>query len=470
MREPPEQPGAAFLRLALPMMVSRAGLAGMGIADGIMVARYSPAQLAFLGLSDGTLGRALDVLVALLIGGIALAARAHAGNSPHEAGAVWRRAVGLALLTGVVVAALGLTARWWLGWFGVAPPLVTGAAPVVAVIGVGLPLALIAVATAVFLEAVGRAPAVAAAVVAANVLNIALNWLLISGQFGGPALGALGSAISTSVVRAALAAALVAYAWTLPDHARLGVRRAPPGAVSSGGVQQRRLGYGAATTASVMNLLGMSMTILAGWLGTLPLAAMTALWNALSVGALLALGMADATALRVAATQASPPSIGTAGTRLATPGTARGTPQSAAALGLGVTMLALAALVVPLLVAPGLVASVYAPDGPLRTALIALLPRGGLVLLCDAVSFIFAASLRGLGDVLWPTAIQIAVAAVLVPLAWWWAVRHGGGPGGLVTAILITSVLRASLLAARFSVRAGVAPLPGAAMRPQPAA
>ena len=170
--------GAGFLRLAVPMVVSRAGLAGMGIADGVMVARYSPAQLAPLGLSDGTLGRLLDVLVALLIGGIVLAAQAQAGSTPHEAGAVWRRAVRLALVTGLAAAAVGLAGPWWLGWLGEAPKLVAATAPVMAVLGAGMPLALVAVATAVFLEAVGRAPVVAAAVAAANVLNIALNWLL----------------------------------------------------------------------------------------------------------------------------------------------------------------------------------------------------------------------------------------------------------------------------------------------------
>ena len=80
--------GIDFLLLAVPMVVSRAGLAGMSIADGIMVARYSPTQLALLGLSEGTLGRVLEILVALLIGGIALAARAHESATPHEAGTV----------------------------------------------------------------------------------------------------------------------------------------------------------------------------------------------------------------------------------------------------------------------------------------------------------------------------------------------------------------------------------------------
>jgi len=448
--------GIDFLLLAVPMVVSRAGLAGMSIADGIMVARYSPTQLALLGLSEGTLGRVLEILVALLIGGIALAARAHESATPHEAGTVWRRAVGLGLLTGFAAASLGLLGRYWLGWFGEAPSLTEGAAPVVAVLGAGMPLALVAVATGVFLEAIGRAPVVAAAVVGANALNIALNWLFISGHFGLPALGALGSAMSTSLVRAALAVTLVIYACKLTDHARLGIRRAPPGAARGDGALQRRLGYGAAATAGVMNLLGMGVTVLAGWLGTLPLAAITALWNALSVGALLAFGMGDATALRVAALVGAAPSGDGA----------RHSPLGAALLGLGVTVLALALLVVPALLAPEVLAAIYAAHGQLRTALVALLPLGGLVLLCDGASFVLGAALRGLGDAVWPTGLQIAVAALLVPLAWWLAVKRGGGASGLVTAILMTSVLRALLLGARLAWRADEAELAPPALMP----
>ncbi len=451
--------GAGFLRLAVPMVVSRAGLAGMGIADGVMVARYSPAQLAPLGLSDGTLGRLLDVLVALLIGGIVLAAQAQAGSTPHEAGAVWRRAVRLALVTGLAAAAVGLAGPWWLGWLGEAPKLVAATAPVMAVLGAGMPLALVAVATAVFLEAVGRAPVVAAAVAAANVLNIALNWLLIGGRFGLPALGALGSALSTAAVRVALAGVLVGYAWRLRDHARLGVRRAPEAAAPvpvASGAEQRRLGYGAAAIAVVMNLTGMSMTVLAGRLGVLPLAAMTALWNALSIGALVALGMADAVALRVAAAQAPGGAVpGGGGAQIG--------PLAAALLGLRVAMPAVLALMLPLLLAPALVAGVYAPHGAMRAALAGLLPLGALVLLCDATSFVFSAGLRGLRDALWPAVIQAAVAAVLVPLAWFLAVPCGFGARGLVSAILVTSVMRAALMASRFRRRAGAGTAAGLA-------
>jgi Na+-driven multidrug efflux pump len=112
------------------------------------------------------------------------------------------------------------------------------------------------------------------------------------------------------------------------------------------------------------------------------------------------------------------------------------------------------------------VAGIYAPHGPLRAALIALLPLGGLVLVCDGASFVLGAALRGLGDAVWPTGLQIMVAALLVPLAWWLAVGRGDGATGLVTAILLTSVLRAVLLGARLAWRANEAEIAPPALLP----
>ena len=57
----------ALLRLAVPMIVSRAGLAAMAIVDAVMVSRYSSNQFAMLGLADGTLGRLSDVFGAFVI-------------------------------------------------------------------------------------------------------------------------------------------------------------------------------------------------------------------------------------------------------------------------------------------------------------------------------------------------------------------------------------------------------------------
>ena len=65
----------AFLKLALPMFVSRAGLATMGIVDAVMVSRFAGRELALLGLAEGTLGRFMDIMAAFLLGGLVVAAR-----------------------------------------------------------------------------------------------------------------------------------------------------------------------------------------------------------------------------------------------------------------------------------------------------------------------------------------------------------------------------------------------------------
>ena len=55
------------------MIVSRVGIAGLSLADSLMVARYSPSEMAVLGLAEGTLGRVLDVATAFLLAGMPLA-------------------------------------------------------------------------------------------------------------------------------------------------------------------------------------------------------------------------------------------------------------------------------------------------------------------------------------------------------------------------------------------------------------
>lgn len=427
---------AALLRVAVPMVISRAGIAGMGIADGIIVARHGAGDLAALGLADGTIGRVLDVMLVFLAAGMVLVANACAAGRSREAGAVWRRAVTLALTVGLAGSAAGLLCEPWLRGLGEAPSLVATAAPVVRMLALGMPAALIAIATALFLEAVGRATVVAAAVVLANVLNIGLNWLLIGGELGLPAWGAFGSALSTTAVRLTLAVVLVTYAWNLGDRETLGIRdRTQPR--WRGGEAQRRLGYGAAATAAAMNGLAMCLTIFAGWLGTLSLAAVVATWNLLSIGMLVTLGLADATSLRVAAAL---------GRRVG--GWADGL------LGLALAACVSCVLLVPIVAAPGEVAAMYTGRDDLRAALAALLPLGGLVMVFDGAAVVSAGALRALGDVTGPAAIYVASAVVLVPLAWWIAVRNGTGTVGLMQAILLVSAVRALMLMASFRAAA----------------
>jgi multidrug resistance protein, MATE family len=204
---------SAFLRLALPMIVSRAGLAAMGIADGIMVARYESREFACLSLAEGTLGRLLDIGIAFLIGGLLLVPRHFARGDSAGARTLWLRTVPVALALGAAGLAAGLCGKLLLALMGQKPELAAGAAPVMAILGAGYPAALLAISAAVYLEGINRPRLVAACVVAANLMNLLFNWLFIAGHFGIPAMGARGSALSTTIVRCVLGIVLGTIAW-----------------------------------------------------------------------------------------------------------------------------------------------------------------------------------------------------------------------------------------------------------------
>jgi MATE family multidrug resistance protein len=407
----------------------------MGIADGVMVARSQSHEFASLSLAEGTLGRLLDIGVAFLIGGLSLVPRHFAQGDTAGARSLWRRAVPVAVGMGIAGAAIGLFGAPLLGLLRQPPELTAGAAPVMAILGAGYPAALVAIASAVYLEGMNRPRVVAASVISANLLNIFLNWLFI------PGMGARGSALSTTLVRCGLCVVLGGFAWrtrlapsavipdSIPGSAREASRRA-----------QWRLGFGAAGTVAAMVILGASLTVFAGWLGVLPLAVFSASWNLAAPAALVALGMADATGIFVSAETGRGGSAG----------------ASVAWAGVGTTLASVAPLVAILAIRAPAFAALYTKDVAMRELMAAVLPLVASVIAVDAGGFAIGASLRALREAAWPAAIEIGSMALLVVMAAALALGRGLGVQGLFLAMLIAGTVRTAMLAARFrwSIRA----------------
>jgi MATE family multidrug resistance protein len=437
------QPGfraGTFLRLALPMIVSRAGLAVMSIADGIMVSRYKPVEFAWLSLADGTLGRLLDILIAFLIGGLLLAPRHFARGDREGARQIWRRTVPVSLALGVAGAMVGLFGQRLLGLLGERPELAAGAAPVMAILGAGFPAALVAIAAAVYLEGTGRPQVVAVCVVGANVLNVSLNWLLIGGHFGMAAMGARGSAWSTTIMRSVLGVALGVLAWQ-----RRGPRepQEEAGFAAERQVSRRaqwRLSLGAAASVAALIALSSSLILFAGRLGVLPLAAFSAAWGLAAPAALITMGMADAAGVFVAAED------GRGGLRAA---------ASVAWSSLRLTVGAIAVIALALALTANACAGFYAKDAGMRHSIAAAVPLVALVVVADSVGFIMAASLRAVREAAWPAGIEIAAMLVMVPAAAALAFWYGWGIRGLFLGMLAAGTVRAGMLAWRFAWRTG---------------
>jgi len=430
--------GFAFFRLALPMIISRAGLAAMGIADGIMVARFQSRDFAWLSLAEGTLGRLLDIFIAFLIGGLLLAPRHFARGDAHGARLIWRRTIPVSLALGLTGLIVGLCGKPLLELMGQKPELAAGAGPVMSILGAGYPAALLAISAAVYLEGINRPRVVAACVVAANLLNLLFNWLLIGGHWGIPAMGARGSALSTTIVRCALGIVLAAIAWrcatsnnpqSSESHAaeRLESRRA-----------QWKLSFGAAGSVAAMVLLGSSLTVFAGWLGLFPLATFSAAWGLAAPVALVALGMADASGIYVAAESGR--------------GNERGTATVAWAC-LRLTLAPVGAIALVLASFAYVCAGLYARDPALRGSIASEIPLVALILGVDCIGFVMAACLRAVREAAWPAAIDIGAMLILVPLAASLTFGQRLGVRGLFLAMLAAGSARAAMLTARFGWR-----------------
>lgn len=405
----------------LPMIITRAGLALMGLADVLMLARHDPADLAALGLVEGTFGRLLDVCVAAVLSGLPVAGAAFAAGGVAALTAIWRRSMGMALVASLVLAAAALLARPILGAMGHSGPLAADAAALLPIAAAGAIAGLLGMACAVVLEAGGRAAVVARAVIAANLANLALNAMLIGGAGPFPAMGAAGCVLATALVRGGLmlALGLMLMGW-LRTSTPLNTDR-------SVAARQWRACLAAIAIAGTMHAFGLCLTTIAGWQGRAALALYTACW-AINLPAIIVVsGLGDALSLKAAQPDAGP----------------------LARLLRGPVLLVAGLNVLVLLAAP-LIASAYGLGEPLTGQLAELLPLTLLVLGVDAAALLIMSALRGRQHFVLPAVIQIASMALAVPAAWWLAIGMANPLGirGMVIAILANSLIKLGALCA----------------------
>ncbi|MEQ1858272.1 MAG: MATE family efflux transporter, partial [Longimicrobiales bacterium] len=202
-------------RLALPVAAVQVGIMAMGLVDTIMVGRVSALDLAavamghlyFFGVAVFGMGVlfALDPVVSQAVG----ADDTVAISRGIQRGLVLALALSLLAMAmlvpaGPLLVALGQPADIVPTANGYAHGLIAGVFPFYGFIVLRQ-----------CLQAMARVRAILIVVIAANVVNVFLNWVLIYGNLGSPALGAVGSAWATSASRWFMMLALLVAGWPL---------------------------------------------------------------------------------------------------------------------------------------------------------------------------------------------------------------------------------------------------------------
>lgn len=415
-----------LLRLSAPVIVARTGIITMSVVDIAFLGRSGAEQVAYMTIAGMVIGTIIVGSIGLMVGTMVEAAHAFGAGDERECGRVWRRSIPYALVVGLIGAALCLFGEAFYRLTGQDPDIARGGARVLAILGLCLPGTALFVTTTFFLEAIKRPVPGMVTILCANILNAALNWVFVFGHLGFPPMGAMGSAIATSITRAVMAAGLIFYALAMADHARFAVRE-PATDYWRGGARARSMGYATGASYGLEAAAFGSMSLFAGWLGALELAGWGIAINAMSLVFMTAVGLGVASAVRV--------------------GHARGRgdrAEMAAAgwLGLAASSLAMGAACLGFWLLPNTLAAVFTDDPALMAIGASMLAMAAWVMVADGGQGVMLSAVRGTGDTWVPTAMHFAAYfGVMIPAAWLLTFPLGFGAKGLFLAILAASVV-----------------------------
>lgn len=427
---------SALFHLAWPVVFNRAGLVVMAVADVVMTGRYDTGALAALSLGYAVAMPLLVTGIGCMVGIIATTARDHGGGGA-EVPAIALRGLRWAVAVGTVAALLCLLAAPVLRLIGQEPALVTGGAAVALTIAPGSLFQIVFVAAGFYLEGTGRPRPGLVAMAGANVLNVVLNWLMIGGNLGFPAMGAVGAALATTIARGAMVAGLLVWMLRLPEFAPWRGRLTlwGPGGWDAG-VEMRRIGFAGGAAYFFETVAFAALAQAAGLLGATALAAYTILHNIEAMVFMVALGVSVATAVRIG--QA-------AGAGDRTEARFAGFAGMAAAMGfvgvLGVTLLAAAPAVV----------GFYSEDAALIARAAPIMAILAVSMVFDAGQVVLGQSTRALGDS-WGTTLCFFLAffCVMLPVALVLAFHTPLAEAGLFIGTAIGCSTAVALLGRRF--------------------
>jgi MATE family multidrug resistance protein len=431
---------AATLRLALPVVATRASLLILVAVDIAMTGHAGQAELAYLGIGIAPQVMLLLVGMGTLYGTAVLVAQADGAGEASACGAIWRVALVHAAAIGSVLGALCFAGEAFLTAIGQAPDVAAGGGVVLRMFAWGMPAMLLAVATWLFLEGIGRPLPGAVVMVAANVVNAGLNWMFIYGNGGAPALGAEGAVLATTVVRWLMALGLIAYALTMPGNERYGVRGPVRGAWARGRTL-RRIGLPFAIAQGMESGAFSAVVLLAGYIGTASLGGYQIAQNLIALVYMSAIGIATASAVRVgnAVGRSDPSGVRWAGWT-----------------GTALVAVIMSAIGILFAVAPVPLVRVYTSDPEVLAVAVPTVVIAAWVLAWDGAQGVLMGILRGVGDVWVPVAMHaFAFWGVMVPAGAWFAFRTDLAASGLMAGALCGVITASILLGARFAVVSG---------------
>ncbi len=198
-------------KLAAPVMLGMLGHTFVSFVDNIMVGQLGTAELAAVSLGNSFMFIAMSLGIGFSTAITPLIAEADSSNNFLKAKSTFKHGLFLCTILGITLFLLLFFAKPLLYFMKQPPEVVDLALPYLDLVAFSLIPLIVFQAFKQFSDGLSMTKYPMYATLIANIANVILNYILIFGKFGFPAMGIVGAAYGTLISRFIM----LAYLWLL---------------------------------------------------------------------------------------------------------------------------------------------------------------------------------------------------------------------------------------------------------------
>ncbi|MGE0587503.1 MAG: MATE family efflux transporter [Cyclobacteriaceae bacterium] len=422
--------------LAYPVMLAMLGQVMTGVADSVMVGWTGATPLAASSFANIFFSIPLFFGVGVSYAITPLVAQADGAKDVNKIIDVFKNGSLINLITGFVLVILIFSCEPFMHFMGQPSEVVTLAIPYLSIVAVAIIPTMIFQTYRQFAEGLQSTRVAMAIVIGSNLINIGLNYVLIFGKLGAPALGLNGAGWATLVSRTIMAIAMMGYVYFAKKY------QPYKGGFNIGSYSmtlvKRMLHIGLPAGSQFIfeaSAFGFS-AIMMGWLGTTALAAHQIAINLATISYMTTSGLGAAATIRV-------------GNFLGQRDTHNMRTAAFAMIWMAVGIMAAWALL--FIFGRYALPSLYIDNESVIDLTASLLIFAAFFQLSDGIQVVTAGALRGLQDVKIPSLlILVAYWVVALPLGYTLAFPLSFGASGIWLGLFIGLTLTATAMVVRF--------------------
>ncbi len=423
--------------LAGPVMLSMLGQVMTGVADSVMIGWTGSTPLAAASLANVIFTLLLTFGIGISYAITPLVAEARGRGSDRDVIDLLRHGLLIGIITGLVLVGIGLAITPIMHHINQPEEVVKLAMPYQLIILISIFPTMLFQTGRQFAEGLHQTFQAMVVVITCNLINIGLNYVLIFGKMGFPALGLNGAGWATLIARTLMGIWMLLYIYSSRMFS-------PYRSGFAWGDYSRRLiskMLHIGIPAGIQFIFEVSAfgfsAIMMGWLGTTALAAHQIAINLATISYMMTSGLGAAATIRVGNY------LGQRNFRLLRE-------AAFALLGMGAAIMLLWGIA--FLAGRYYLPSLYISEEEVIRTAAPLLVIAALFQLWDGLQVVCAGALRGLQDVKIPSLlIFIAYWIIGLPLGYLLGFKLNWGPNGIWVGLLIGLFVTASAMVWRFN-------------------